>query len=108
VSVPTLLLPPVASCFRWAASRPCSVIKIPVLPASPRTTKSYNDGLVAEQKSSRIANYIKNIHYEVGIIAHSCGAHQPHELSRRHVRIVQENGTSTMLADIYPDKTPKI
>lgn len=69
--------------------------------------KKLQRGLVAEQKSSRIANYIKNIHYEVGIIAHSCGAHQPHELSRRHVRIVQENGTSTMLADIYPDKTPK-
>ncbi len=69
--------------------------------------KKLQRGLVAEQKSSRIANYIKNIHYEVGIIAHSCGAHQPRELSRRHVRIVQENGTSTMLADIYPDKTPK-
>jgi glutamate synthase domain-containing protein 2 len=69
--------------------------------------KKLQRGLVAEQKSSRIANYIKNIHYEVGIIAHSCGVHQPRELSRRHVRIVQENGTSTMLADIYPDKTPK-
>jgi len=64
-------------------------------------------GLVAEQKSSRIANYIKNISYEVGVIAHSCGVHQPRELSRRHVRIVQQNGTSTMLADIYPDTTPK-
>ena len=68
--------------------------------------KKLQRGLVAEQKSSRIANYIKNIHYEVGVIAHSCGVHQPRELSRRHVRIVQENGTSTMLADIYPDKTP--
>ncbi|VAW67636.1 Ferredoxin-dependent glutamate synthase [hydrothermal vent metagenome] len=69
--------------------------------------KKLQGGLVAEQKSSRIANYIKNISYEVGIIAHSCGVHQPRELSRRHVRIVQENGTSTMLADIYPDKTPE-
>jgi glutamate synthase domain-containing protein 2 len=69
--------------------------------------KKLQRGLVAEQKSSRIANYIKNISYEVGIIAHSCGVHQPRELSRRHVRIVQENGTSTMLADIYPDKTPE-
>jgi len=64
-------------------------------------------GLVAEQKSTRIANYIKNISYEVGVIAHSCGVHQPRELSRRHVRIVQQNGTSIMLADIYPDTTPK-
>jgi len=69
--------------------------------------KKLQRGLVAEQKSLRIANYIKNIHYEVGVIAHSCGVHQPRELSRRHVRIVQENGTSTMLADIYPDITPK-
>ncbi|MBE9559196.1 MAG: FMN-binding glutamate synthase family protein [Proteobacteria bacterium] len=69
--------------------------------------KKLQRGLVAEQKSTRVANYIKNISYEVGIIAHSCGVHQPRELSRRHARIVQENGTSTMLADIYPDKTPK-
>ena len=69
--------------------------------------KKLQGGLVHEQKSTRVANYIKNISYEVGIIAHSCGVHQPRELSRRHARIVQENGTSTMLADIYPDKTPK-
>ncbi len=69
--------------------------------------KKLQGGLVHEQKSTRVANYIKNISYEVGIIAHSCGVHQPRELSRRHARIVQENGTSTMLAHIYPDKTPK-
>ncbi len=70
--------------------------------------KKLQRGLVAEQKSTRVANYIKNISYEVGIIAHSCGVHQPRELSRRHARIVQENGTSTLLADIYPDKTPQV
>ncbi len=68
--------------------------------------KKLQRGLVAEQKSTRVANYIKNISYEVGTIAHSCGVHQPRQLSRRHARIVQENGTSVMLADIYPDKTP--
>ncbi len=70
--------------------------------------KKLQRGLVAEQKSTRVANYIKNISYEVGIIAHSCGAHHPRQLSRRHARIVQENGTSTLLSDIYPDKTPKV
>lgn len=70
--------------------------------------KKLQRGLVAEQKSLRVANYIKNINYEVGMIAHSCGVHQPRELGRRHARIVQENGTSTLLADIYPDKTPEI
>ena len=68
--------------------------------------KKLQRGLVAEQKSTRIANYIKNISHEVGIIAHSCGVQHPRQLSRRHARIVQENGTSTMLADIYPDQTP--
>lgn len=68
--------------------------------------KKLQRGLVAEQKSTRVTNYIKNISYEVGIIAHSCGVQHPRQLSRKHARIVQENGTSTMLADIYPDKTP--
>ena len=68
--------------------------------------KKLQRGLVAEQKSTRVANYIKNISYEVGVIAHSCGVRQPRELSRRHARIVQHNGTSSLLADIYPDRTP--
>jgi glutamate synthase domain-containing protein 2 len=62
-------------------------------------------GLVAEQKSTRVANYIKNIRYEVGVIAHSCGVRNPLELNRRHARIVQHDGTSSLLADIYPDQT---
>jgi glutamate synthase domain-containing protein 2 len=65
--------------------------------------KKLQGGLVAEQKSSRIANYIKNMAYEVGLIAHSCGVRSPRELSRRHARIVQDNGTSTILAEIYPE-----
>jgi len=65
--------------------------------------KKLQSGLVAEQKSTRVANYIKNMGYEVGLIAHSCGVRSPRELSRRHARIVQDNGTSTTLADIYPD-----
>ncbi len=69
--------------------------------------KKLQRGLVAEQKSSRVANYIKNISYEVGLIAHSCGVRSPRELTRRHVRIVQDNGTSTMLAEIYPDMSIK-
>lgn len=65
--------------------------------------KKLQRGLVAEQKSTRIANYIKNMAYEVGLIAHSCGVRSPRELSRRHARIVQGNGTSVMLAELYPD-----
>ncbi|NOQ69692.1 MAG: FMN-binding glutamate synthase family protein [Gammaproteobacteria bacterium] len=67
--------------------------------------KKLQRGLVVEQKSIRVYNYIKNIRYEVGIIAHSCGVRSPCELSRRHARIVQDNGTSILLADLYPDMT---
>lgn len=67
--------------------------------------KKLQRGLVAEQKSTRVAHYIKNITYEVGVIAHSCGVRSPRELSRKHARIVQDNGTSNLLADIYPDIT---
>ncbi|NNJ97524.1 MAG: FMN-binding glutamate synthase family protein [Gammaproteobacteria bacterium] len=59
-------------------------------------------GLVAEQKSSRVQNYINNIVYEVGLIAHACGVRSPRELNRSHARVVLENGTSISLAEIYP------
>ncbi len=65
--------------------------------------KKLQRGLVAEQKSTRVSNYIKNMTYEVGLIAHSCGVRSPREFTRHHARIVQENGKSVMLADIYPD-----
>ena len=59
-------------------------------------------GLVAEQKSSRVNNYINNIVHEVGLIAHACGVRSPRELNRSHARVVLENGTSVSLAEIYP------
>jgi glutamate synthase domain-containing protein 2 len=70
--------------------------------------KKLQRGLVAEQKSTRVANYIKNMTYEVGLIAHSCGVRSPREFSRHHARIVQDNGTSVVLADIYPDSCADI
>ena len=62
-------------------------------------------GLVAEQKSTRVDNYIRNIVHEVGLIAHSCGVRSPRELNRSHARIVLENGTSITLAELYPCKS---
>jgi glutamate synthase domain-containing protein 2 len=59
-------------------------------------------GLVAEQKSSRVANYINIMCYEVGVIAHSCGVRSPRELTRYHARIVQNNGLSVPLSDLWP------
>jgi hypothetical protein len=40
---------------------------------------------------------------EIGIIAHSCGASRPRLLERRHCRVVQENGLSIPLDELYPE-----
>lgn len=70
--------------------------------------KKLQSGLVAEQKSSRVCNYIENIRHEVGVIAHSCGVRSPRELDRCHARIVQDNGKSVTLEDLYPPVTCSI
>ncbi|HED18250.1 MAG TPA: FMN-binding glutamate synthase family protein [Gammaproteobacteria bacterium] len=58
-------------------------------------------GLEPKDKAERVANYVKNMVYEVGVLAHSCGVHEPRELRRFHARIVTENGQSVSLADLY-------
>ena len=40
--------------------------------------------------------------YEVGMIAHSCGVKSPRELNRIHARVVQNDGRSKPLNEIYP------
>jgi hypothetical protein len=40
--------------------------------------------------------------YEVGIIARSCGVRAPRELRRFHARIVQSDGRSLPLDELYP------
>lgn len=64
------------------------------------------NGLDPTTKSVRVANYLKSILYETGVISHSCGVHEPRELSRKHARIVTERGTSVLLSEIYPNKVP--
>jgi hypothetical protein len=51
----------------------------------------------------QVANYVKNMVYEVGVIAHACGVKEPRELKRFHARIVQPNGRSVPLDELYPD-----
>jgi len=60
-------------------------------------------GLDIELKSQRVVQYQKNIEYEVGIIAHSCGVKEPRQLSHQHARVVQANGRSMTLAELYPE-----
>ncbi|MEW8030435.1 MAG: FMN-binding glutamate synthase family protein [Candidatus Thiodiazotropha sp.] len=62
-------------------------------------------GLVSSDKALRVANYVKNMNYEVGLLAHSCGVREPRELKRFHARIVMENGKSIPLDHLYPPKT---
>ena len=64
--------------------------------------KKLQRGLNPRHKAIRVANYVKNIVHEVGMIAHSCGVKHPRELDRRHARVVQANGLSIPLNVLYP------
>ncbi len=64
-------------------------------------------GLAPEDKAVRVAHYAKNIALEVGIIAHSCGVREPRQLRRFHARVVQPNGLSVPLNELYPEVSPR-
>jgi glutamate synthase domain-containing protein 2 len=59
-------------------------------------------GLHPPTKAIRVADYVKNMVKEVGIIAHSCGVRSPRELERFHAQVVQSNGLSIPLNELYP------
>jgi len=59
-------------------------------------------GLVPADKAERVRKYQREMEHEIGVIAHSCGAARPRLLQRRHCRIVQENGLSIPLDELYP------
>jgi glutamate synthase domain-containing protein 2 len=63
--------------------------------------KSLQKGLVVEDKAERVKSYCKNMNYEVGVIAHSCGVEEPRRLSRHHARIVSGDGLSITLEDLH-------
>ncbi len=65
--------------------------------------KRLQKGLDPRNKAVRVANYAKNIVYEVGIIAHSCGVREPREFKRFHARIVTDNSLSMPLNALHPD-----
>ena len=58
-------------------------------------------GLDPTDKAVRVASYVKNMVYEVGTIAHSCGVREPRELRRFHARLVTTNGQSAPLDEAY-------
>ncbi|WP_163831783.1 FMN-binding glutamate synthase family protein [Spartinivicinus ruber] len=74
---------------------------------NPRLQK----GLVVMDKTTRVANYAKNMEHYVGVIAHSCGVKEPRQLKRYHARVVTDNGLSIPLDQLHPniiatDKVP--
>lgn len=59
------------------------------------------NGLVPQEKAVRVAHYVKNMLYEVGTIAHSCGVSDPRHLTRRHARIMVEADLTRSLEEHY-------
>lgn len=64
-------------------------------------------GLVPEDKAKRVAHYARNLMYEVGVIAHSCGVKEARALQRRHVYLIDERGVPEPLTGRYPQKTAR-
>lgn len=64
------------------------------------------NGLVVEEKYLRVANYARNVHKEINMIAHSCGLQHARQFKREHVRIVETAGKSIALNMLYPYPEP--
>ncbi|NQV87044.1 MAG: FMN-binding glutamate synthase family protein [Woeseiaceae bacterium] len=63
-------------------------------------------GLVPEDKATRVQRYSESMRKEIGTIAHSCGVSEPRQLRRYHCRIVQDDGRSVPMNELYPDVGP--
>jgi len=59
-------------------------------------------GLDPADKANRVTRYHDRLVYEVKMIAKSCGIDDPRRLARRHARIVQEDGRSVLMSDLFP------
>jgi glutamate synthase domain-containing protein 2 len=62
----------------------------------------FQKGLVVEDKDKKVALYAKGIVSDVETIAHSVGVHEPRLLRRKHVRLVQPDGTSIPMDQLFP------
>ena len=60
-------------------------------------------GLDPTNKAERVYNYARNMIYEVGTIAHSCGVSEPRGLSRRHAQLINDNGLPVPMHELFPD-----
>jgi glutamate synthase domain-containing protein 2 len=64
--------------------------------------KRLQRGLVPADKAERVRRYSETMRKEIGIIAHSCGVAEPRQFRRYHCRIVQDDGRSIPLDELYP------
>ena len=65
--------------------------------------KKLQRGLDPTDKAERVRRYSETMRKEIGTIAHSCGVPEPRRLRRYHCRIVQDDGRSIPLDELYPD-----
>ena len=65
--------------------------------------KKLQAGLVPADKSVRAKNYIDHMHYEIGMISHSCGVKEPRQLARSHALIIGADGRPKKMSEIFPD-----
>ncbi|GMN03310.1 FMN-binding glutamate synthase family protein [Erythrobacter sp. MTPC3] len=63
---------------------------------------SLQRGLDPANKAVRVANFVKQMRKEVGVIAHSVGVPSPRGMKRYHVRLVCADGRSRPLDELYP------
>ncbi len=64
--------------------------------------KRLQKGLNPADKAVKVANYCTNLVHEVEVIAHSCGVAEPRALRRYHVRVMQVNGKSVPMDELFP------
>lgn len=61
-------------------------------------------GLDPTDKAERVKNFVQKIEFETGLIAHSCGVRHVRGLKRFHVRILQQDGKSIPMDELFPDQ----
>lgn len=66
--------------------------------------KRLQRGLDPANKAERVKSFVHKMEYETGLIAHSCGVRHVRGLKRFHVRIVQSDGKSIAMDELYPDQ----
>ena len=64
--------------------------------------KELQKGLNPMNKAQRVQQYARNMAYEVGVIAHSCGVREPRELQRKHAQIINANGIPEPMEHTFP------